>query len=197
MPLSEQGAAGSKNYFGAAILNRDTHRPLTVAINNERASPLLHGEINCIQKFYTVDYADASSRPSTADCIFLTSHEPCSLCLSGIAWAGFREFYYLFSYEDTRDAFAIPHDIRILEQVFRVRAESETDEQLAKRPLYNQDNDFFRGRSFADLVEGLAYEAEKEKWRIEIRRVKAMYDRIGEKYQKGKEDGVTTASVWK
>jgi hypothetical protein len=37
--------------------------------------------------------------------------------LSGITWGGFDNFYYLFTYEDTRDAFGIPHDIRILEEV--------------------------------------------------------------------------------
>lgn len=37
--------------------------------------------------------------------------------LSGITWSGFDNHYYLFTYEDTRDAFAIPHDIRILEEV--------------------------------------------------------------------------------
>jgi tRNA(Arg) A34 adenosine deaminase TadA len=37
--------------------------------------------------------------------------------LSGITWGGFDNFYYLFTFEDTRDAFGIPHDIRILEEV--------------------------------------------------------------------------------
>lgn len=38
--------------------------------------------------------------------------------LSGITWGGWDNFFYLFTYEDTRDAFSIPHDIRILEEVF-------------------------------------------------------------------------------
>lgn len=37
--------------------------------------------------------------------------------LSGITWAGFPVFYYLFTYEDTRDAFSIPYDIDILKEV--------------------------------------------------------------------------------
>lgn len=37
--------------------------------------------------------------------------------LSGIPWGGWDNFFYLFTYEDTRDAFSIPHDIRILEEV--------------------------------------------------------------------------------
>ena len=50
--------------------------------------------------------------------IFLATHEPCSLCLSAITWTGFDNFYYLFSHEDSRDSFAIPHDLKILKEVF-------------------------------------------------------------------------------
>ena len=56
---------------------------------------------------------------STKECIFIATHEPCPLCLSGITWTGFDNFFYLFSYEDTKDAFNIPHDLKILEEVFR------------------------------------------------------------------------------
>jgi hypothetical protein len=28
--------------------------------------------------------------------------------LSGITWSGFNEFYYLFTYEDSRDLFDVP-----------------------------------------------------------------------------------------
>lgn len=38
--------------------------------------------------------------------------------LSGITWGGFDTFYYLFTYEDTRDAFSIPYDIDILKEVY-------------------------------------------------------------------------------
>lgn len=37
--------------------------------------------------------------------------------LSGITWGGWNTFFYLFTYADTRDAFDIPHDIKILEEV--------------------------------------------------------------------------------
>src|SRR4051812_621149 len=86
VPLTcAQVSAGSK-LFGAAILSRSTLQAVTVATNNERISPLLHGEINCIQTFASPE------RPPTKDCIFCATHEPCSLCLSGITWSGFNEF---------------------------------------------------------------------------------------------------------
>src|SRR3546814_4792240 len=40
------------------------------------------------------------------------------MCMSAITWAGFDNFHYFFSHEDSRDAFAIPHDLKILKEVF-------------------------------------------------------------------------------
>ncbi|KYK60253.1 cytidine/deoxycytidylate deaminase family protein [Drechmeria coniospora] len=197
VPLTRQGVSSGCKLFGAAILARADLRLLSVATNNERVSPLLHGEINCIQQFFTVDFPDAASRPDPSkDCIFFATHEPCSLCLSGIAWSGFGEFYYLFSYEDSRDLFSIPYDIDILQEVFRVRGE-ETDEQLSGRALYNKTNKFFSGRSMADVVAGLEDEAERTKWTAEIQRVKGIYKELSERYQEGKRLGAETSSVWK
>ncbi|KAF3761979.1 cytidine/deoxycytidylate deaminase family protein [Cryphonectria parasitica EP155] len=208
IPLTRQGVTSGCKLFGAAILRRADLQPHTVATNNERVSPLLHGEINCIQEFFTKpgglggeggrqrESADVP-RPETKDCIFFATHEPCSLCLSGITWAGFREFYYLFTYEDSRDLFAIPYDIDILQEVFRVRAEGETDEALGGRALYNRRNKFFCAGSLAELVEQVEDGAERERWRGEIARVKGLYGELSDTYQEGKSKGVETASVWK
>lgn len=197
VPLTKDGVASGSKVFGAAILSAKDLKPLTVATNNERVSPLLHGEINCIQEFFTKDYPDPATRPSPqTDCVFLATHEPCSLCLSGIAWSGFKEFYYLFTYEDSRDLFAIPYDIDILQQVFRVPG-TESSEQVEKRDLYNRENKFFTGRSFADLVNDLDTDEEKEKWTAEIQRVKALYNALSETYQEGKRTGAETSSAWK
>src|SRR5271155_5735853 len=105
VPLTRSKVSSGSKLFGAAILSKGSLSPVTVATNNERESPLLHGEINCIQTFFA---SPKEGRPETKDCIFFATHEPCSLCLSGITWSGFNEFYYLFTYEDSRDLFAIP-----------------------------------------------------------------------------------------
>jgi tRNA(Arg) A34 adenosine deaminase TadA len=34
------------------------------------------------------------------------------MCMSAITWAGFDNFYYFYSHEDSRDSFAIPHDLK-------------------------------------------------------------------------------------
>ncbi|KAJ4287422.1 hypothetical protein N0V88_007695 [Collariella sp. IMI 366227] len=151
LPLTRAGVFSGSKVFGAAILSRADLTPLTVSTNDERVSPLLHGEINCIQQFFTTAPSTAD-RPDTKDCIFFSTHEPCCLCLSGIAWAGFPEVYYLFTYEDTRDMFDIPHDINILEEVFRVPVEGESEEARKRRPLYNRRNKFFEARSLGELV---------------------------------------------
>lgn len=198
IPLTREGVSSGSKVFGAAILDRSTLQPLTVATNDERASPLFHGEIACIQKFFTADFPDPGARadPRTG-CVFLATHEPCSLCLSGITWSGFAEVYYLFTYEDSRDLFAIPYDIEILEEVFRVRAPGETEEQLRERPLYNRQNKFFRARSVQDLVASIEDEDERARLAGEASRIKKLYGSLSETYQQGKQAGVESASVWK
>jgi tRNA(Arg) A34 adenosine deaminase TadA len=194
VPLTSAGVSSGSKLFGAAILNRSDLAPVTVATNNERVSPLLHGEINCIQQFFS---SPAEGRPATKDCVFFATHEPCSLCLSGITWAGFNEFYYLFTYKDSRDLFAIPYDIDILEQVFRVPTASDTEETLAARPLYNRKNKFFTAKSLVDLLEEIPDEVERKHWASEIDRVKELYNSLSATYQEGKKAGAESASVWK
>lgn len=198
VPLTAAGVSSGSKLFGAAIMSTSSPAALTVATNNERASPLLHGEINCIQKFCTQDFPDPATRPSPRDgCVFFATHEPCSLCLSGITWAGFSRFYYLFTYEDSRDLFSIPYDIDILEEVFRVRAEGETDEALRARPLYNRKNKFFTAQSLADVVAEIGDEEERARMAAEVERVKGLYNALSETYQAGKAAGAESSSVWK
>jgi tRNA(Arg) A34 adenosine deaminase TadA len=193
VPLTRAQVSSGSKLFGAAILSRETLQPVTVATNNERESPLLHGEINCIQTFFA---SPKEGRPETKDCVFFATHEPCSLCLSGITWSGFNEFYYLFTYEDSRDLFGIPYDIDILQSVYRVASPSDTPETLEARPLYNRTNKFFKARSLADVVATIEDEATKSKWTAEIARVKAMYNELSDTYQKGKATGHATSSVF-
>lgn len=199
VPLTRAGVSSGSKLFGAAVLLRDGLSPLTVATNDERASPLLHGEINCIQQFFAPPPPgqQQQQRPATVDCVFFATHEPCSLCLSGITWSGFNELYYLFTYEDSRDLFNIPHDIDILQEVFRVPAPTDTPEALAARPLYNRTNKFFRARSLSDLVSEIGEEDDRNAWRERIERVKGLYHSLSEIYQAGKQAGIDSASVWK
>jgi tRNA(Arg) A34 adenosine deaminase TadA len=198
VPLTAHGVSTGSKVFGAAILSRPLLTPLTVATNNEHLSPLLHGEINCIQQFFTIDFPDLASRPNPReDCIFFATHEPCSLCLSGITWSGFKDVYYLFTYEDSKNLFAIPYDIDILEQVFRVKADGESEEQLGRRPLYNRKNKFFQARALSDIVAEVEDALERKRLSDEIERVKMLYNELSQTYQAGKKAGAESSSVFK
>ena len=193
IPLTRAGVSSGSKLFGAAIIRKSDHSLVTAATNNERVSPLLHGEINCIQTFFQ---SPKEGRPKTKDCIFFATHEPCSLCLSGITWSGFNEFYYLFTYEDSRDLFGIPYDIDILQSVYQVPSPDDTPETLASKPLYNRSNKFFKARSIADLVSEISEEGERAKWMAEVVRIKAEYNDLSATYQKGKVGGQETSSVF-
>ena len=114
-PMTRVGVEAGNKIFGAAVLRKDDLSLVLAATNKETENPLWHGEVQAIRQLHEMPRV---ARPAAPDCIFLATHEPCSLCLSAITWAGFDNFYYLFSHEDSRDAFAIPHDLRILKEVF-------------------------------------------------------------------------------
>lgn len=117
LPLTEDAVKLGNKVFGAALLLKSDLTTYLAETNNEVESPLHHGEMHLLKRYYEIP---AGSRPGTDELIFLATHEPCSLCLSAITWAGFDNFFYLFSHEDSRDEFAIPHDLKILKEVFDV-----------------------------------------------------------------------------
>jgi tRNA(Arg) A34 adenosine deaminase TadA len=170
VPKLRQSVAEGNKAFAAAVLSQSDLAPITVSVGKVVESPLLHGETSCIRDFF----ADGNHPPSR-DCIFFSTHEPCSLCLSGIAWTGFRVVYFLFTYEDTRDLFGVGGDIDILEEVFRVRAPCDDEESLKQRPFYNKSTGYFVAKSMWELLDEVEDEAEKEKWKREIERVRESF----------------------
>lgn len=181
LPLTREGISKGNKLFGAAILKKADLSLVVAATNNEIESPLLHGEIHAIQQFYALP---ADQRPDAKDCLFLATHEPCSLCLSGITWSGFDNFHYLFSYDDTRDAFGIPHDIRILLEVYAV-PDPDRDAPAPDRPLYNRRNAFFEAYNLMSTVAGLD-RGNKESLVARIDDISAAYRELSATYQAAK-----------
>jgi len=86
--------------------------------------------------------ADESRRHPPAQSLFLSTHEPCPMCASAIAWGGYDTCYYLFSHEDSRDSFQIGHDLMILAEVFRLPPGA-----------YARQNAYWTAYSLVDLAE--------------------------------------------
>ncbi|MFT3662745.1 MAG: deaminase [Gordonia sp. (in: high G+C Gram-positive bacteria)] len=170
VPLTRDGVAAGNKLFGAAIVRKDDLSTVVAATNDETANPLWHGEIHAIKKFY-----ELTDRPAPADCLLLATHEPCSLCLSGIAWAGFNEFAYLFSHRDSAESFAIPYDIAILREVYAV-PDPDRAAPAPDRDLYNRENAFFASTDLRPAAQEAAPEllAELEETYAEL---SAVYQR--------------------
>jgi tRNA(Arg) A34 adenosine deaminase TadA len=169
LPLTRRGVSAGNKVFGAAILRKSDLSLVVAETNNETENPLWHGEVHTLKRFY-----ERAEKADTKDLIFLSTHEPCSMCLSAITWAGFDNFYYFFSHEDSRDSFAIPHDLRILKEVFRLEPGG-----------YARNNAFWRSALVADLVATSPAE-EAKALRVQDARIRAAYDDLSGQYQSGK-----------
>lgn len=181
VPKTAQGVTQGNKLFGAAILRKSDLSVVIAETNNETENPLWHGEMHAIKRFYELP---AEARPDPKDCIFVTTHEPCSLCLSGITWSGFDNFYFLFSHEDSRDSFAIPYDIQILQAIYAV-PDPGAEMVPAARPLYNRHNAFFKSYAIQGLIAGLE-RTQKEELLARVDNLVGAYADLSAVYQRDK-----------
>ncbi|WP_084364389.1 nucleoside deaminase [Rhizobium sp. RU36D] len=171
LPLTAKGVSAGNKVFGAAILRKSDLSLVIAETNNELENPLWHGEVHTLKRFY-----ELGERPATSDLIFLSTHEPCTMCMSAITWAGFDNFYYFFSHEDSRDAFAIPHDLKILKEVFGLEPGG-----------YRRSNSFWNSFWTADLI-AVSEAPLKQQLLAQSDRIKSVYAALSDRYQSTKSD---------
>ena len=173
IPATSRSVGRGNKMFGAGMLRKDDWSTVIVGTNNETENPLWHGEVHAIKLFYELP---AGGRPRPEDILFIASHEPCPLCLSAITWAGYDNYYYLFTHEDSRDSFSIGHDLKILKQVFKQDPGG-----------YARDNFYWKGYSITDLIDNCD-EAARQGFMARVEAIKKVYGELSDIYQARKAD---------
>ncbi|KAL3923714.1 MAG: hypothetical protein SGILL_001492 [Bacillariaceae sp.] len=119
MPKTEKEVGNGNKVFGAGILDKN-FQCIFADTNTETTCPIFHGEVKTIYAWS--QQTPAKDRgPIAQSSIFLSTHEPCCMCVSSILWAGFNTVYYFFPYSIT-SAQGIPHDIATMHELWGVNS---------------------------------------------------------------------------
>lgn len=80
----ETACQNLKRPFGALLVDVREGEVLASAVNRSYRNPVAHGEMEVIQ----AAGKNAKGDIRWSDCTLYTTAEPCSMCMSGILWAG-------------------------------------------------------------------------------------------------------------
>lgn len=126
LPLTESEAAKGCGATGGAVLRSDTYTSVMIGSDSTSQSPLLHGEIDALSRYFKLPV-----RPDPSELIFLATHDPCPMCAAAIARSGIKELWYIFD---------SPENEHICEELFGA-------------PRVREENEFFTKRRVADAIE--------------------------------------------
>jgi tRNA(Arg) A34 adenosine deaminase TadA len=171
LPKTEQGVTDGNKVFGAAVLDSDL-KTVFAGTNSETTCPLFHGEVKVIYEWSQIIPAKERG-PAAQSSIFLSTHEPCCMCISSIVWAGFPQVYYFFPYAVT-SAQGIPHDINTMHELWGVNS-------------YRKQNRYCSTACIVDLIDQLEDGSpEKQELTATQNRLMVAYDELSAKYHSEK-----------
>ena len=148
LPMTGSAVEKGHNIFGGAVLSAKDLSLVTAGTNMREDNPSLHGEIVTINSFFGM-----KDRPPVEKTIFLATHEPCPMCLSALAWCGFKKIYLLFGYEETRDDFRMGDDLRMLAEIFATTTPSRKNSFFELIPVRKLVHSLAEPELFLDRID--------------------------------------------
>mmetsp|Transcript_53493 Transcript_53493/g.130237 ORF Transcript_53493/g.130237 Transcript_53493/m.130237 type:complete len:230 (-) Transcript_53493:589-1278(-) len=180
LPITEKQVAAGNKVFGAGILKPD-FSTLYVDTNTETTCPIFHGEVATIYNWSQQTPA-ADRGPVAQSSIFLSTHEPCCMCVSSILWAGFNKIYYFFPYSITADQ-GIPHDINTMHELWGVNT-------------YRKQNKYLSSSCIMELVDSLPEDDPLKSTLVEQQqRLLKKYEVLANKYHSEKANNKNNSLV--
>ena len=179
LPKTTQGVQDGNKVFGAAVLDSNFNT-VHADTNSETTCPLFHGEVKLIYEWSKVIPAKERG-PAAQTSIFLSTHEPCCMCISSILWAGFTKVYYFFSYQVTSSQ-GIPHDINTMHELWGVAT-------------YRKQNKYLSTVCIMDLIDELPDGEEKAELQATSKRLMDTYDKLSNQYHSEKSQNTNNSLV--
>ncbi|MFX0139341.1 MAG: nucleoside deaminase [Candidatus Hodarchaeota archaeon] len=155
--------------FGAVIIKNDMILAQSHDTEITENDPTAHAEINVIRK------ASKNLGQELQNCILLSTHEPCPMCMTAIVWSKISELVYSVSIEDSLKQGRNMINIRCKEIKLRSKANISIKEGILKQKcliLYDTKiREYIKQFRTAKLQDWKNYETElmkkRKKWFIE------------------------------
>lgn len=134
----EQARKNPKWPFGAVIVDTRNGDVLGSGVNTGADGPLLHGEVVAMN-----DYVQRHGNQGWAATTLYTTGEPCSMCMSAMAWANLRRVVWGSSIDEIRRTDIVQIDLPAHEVAVSARS-FYTPELLLGGVLADHTNHLFR-----------------------------------------------------